>query len=207
MPRSPKARREERRRPKQYGFAFGVGFNNFATGRGEMEQLVARAQRQLSDTEIVAWYGATGNFALRSDLSNSELARALEQAFKRNFAVVSRSQIERVISTSDSWRRPVRARWIRWTPGVAFRVAGPPPPARPDPTNRGRFRRVNDHAVLVQKRDIETPEGRLDSARRQGGWGAISADIARQTGGSESVWTARSLRAILGLRARVEDYG
>jgi hypothetical protein len=66
---------------------------------------------------------------------------------------------------------------------------------------------VNDHAVLVQKRDIETPEGRLDSTRRQGGWGAISADIARQTGGSESVWTARSLRAILGLRARVEDYG
>jgi hypothetical protein len=207
MPRSPKARREKQRGPKQYRFAFGVGFNNFATGRGEMEQLVARAQRQLSDTEIVAWYGATGNFALRSDLSNSELARALEQAFRRGFAVVSRSEIERVISTSGAWRRPARESLIRWTPGIAFRVSGPPPPDQLGQTNRGRFRHMNDHAVLVLKRDIETPEGRLDSARRQGGWGAISADIARQSGGREAVWTARSLSAVLGLLARVEEQG
>jgi hypothetical protein len=193
-----------RSRSSRFHFAFGVGFNNFATGRGTMKQLVEDAHRILDGATIVTWYGATGNFAVRTDLSNIDLAVALNEAFGRCFAVVTQSDIDRVISTCDAWRRPTTEHLTRWTAGGAFRVDGPPPPARFSSTIRGRFHRVNGRSVAVLKRDLETAAGRLDSARRQGGWGAISGDIARQTGGRDSVWTARSMRAIRGLSAKAD---
>ena len=169
-----------------------------------MAQLLARARRRLPEAEIATWYGATGNFALLSDLSDRDLAEAMEHAFRRKFALLSPRDIEQVIAACEAWKRPARDRYVRWTPGAAFRVNGPLPPTALRPSDRGHYRRVSDHAVAVLKRDLETPEGRLDPGRRQGGWGAISAEIARQTGGLDSVWTARSLRPILGLRAKAE---
>jgi hypothetical protein len=205
----------DRERPAHHGdvrYAFGVGFNNFATGRGAMAQLLARAESRLPEVEIAAWYGATGNYALLSDLSDRDLAEAMGHAFaeamghtfEREFALVSLREIKQAISACQAWKHPPRKRCERWTPGAAFRVKGPPPPIALRPSHRGRYRRLSDDAVAVLKRDIETPEGRLDPRRRQGGWGAISAEIAKQVDGLDSVWTARSLRPILGLLAKAE---
>jgi hypothetical protein len=188
-------------------FAFGVGFNNFATGRGSMDQLVLDAQRALSKKGIAAgvtaWYGATGNLAVRSALPDQELADELERAFGRPFAVVESSELEAAFAALENWERPVNEPGVRWTPGAAFRVQGPLPPADLAPTRRGHFLRVTERTVAVLKRDFETPQGRLDPSRRQGGWGAISGDIAKQTGDG-SIWTSRSVRPMLGLLAKVE---
>jgi hypothetical protein len=195
----------DRHRLSAIRFAFGVGFNNFATGRGTMEELTRRAKRSLRDVESLTWYGATGNFAIHSGLSDGCLAETLHRGFKRRFAIVSRAEIDQVVSTCDAWQRPPHPLMTRWTPGVAFRVDGRSPSVQLRRTERARFRFVSDHAVAVLKLDIETAAGQLDPARRQGGWGAISADIARQVGG-QGVWTARSLRAVLGLRAKADSY-
>jgi hypothetical protein len=96
----------DRSRLSPIRFAFGVGFNNFATGRGTMEGIIQDAKRSLHEVESLTWYGATGNFAIHSELSDERLAEALHRGFKRRFAIVSRTEIDQVIATCGAWQRP-----------------------------------------------------------------------------------------------------
>jgi hypothetical protein len=90
---------------------------------------------------------------------------------------------------------------MRWTRGLAFALA---PVARERLaslaacSDRGRFRILGPRTVAIVKYDIEDGRGRLDSAHRKGGWGALSNDIRKVCG----EWTSRSRTTLRGLEAR-----
>jgi hypothetical protein len=113
--------------------------------------------------------------------------------------VIERVSVVEAMDALAGWPPPAQEAGVRWTPGLAIRIGeGTPIPDIGD-TARARLRWVGDGIVAVHKRDLLDASNRLDRARRQGGWGAVSRDVALQVGG---VWTARSQRTVLGLLAR-----
>lgn len=48
-----------------------------------------------------------------------------------------------------------------------------------------------------------TQGGTLDRERRDGGWGAVSGDVSRAVG---EVWTARSLRTVIGTLEKARQH-
>jgi hypothetical protein len=177
--------------------AFGVGLANFSTGRqvGPRE-LAACARKALP---LIAWYGATGNFAL-ADCSVDEAGAILSGLSGTDWAVLPFDEVDAALEVLSTLTEPACAIGERATPGLAFAVtaADSGPVAS---TQRAALRRVSDRIVAVHKLD-QLQDGKLDRQHRRGGWGAVSADIGRQVGGR---WTARSRRTLEGLRRRASD--
>jgi hypothetical protein len=152
---------------------FALGQNNFGGGRTRMADLIPEIQRHLAPgARLVAWHGHSGNVAV--DFGDSEMVRAaLRQASGRDWAVVPAEMVAGALHALGPIREEAG---VRWTPGLAFNVE-------------------TSVVVPVVKRDAMAG-ARLDKNRRDGGWGAISADVARQRGGR---WTARSWRPVAGI--------
>jgi hypothetical protein len=152
---------------------FALGQNNFGSGRARMADLVPEIQRHLpAGARLMAWHGHSGNVAVDSDAPET-VRVALRDASGRDWAMVP---AETVVSALGALG-PIREEsGVRWTPGLAFNLE-------------------TSAVVPVVKRDAMAG-ARLDKNRRDGGWGAISADVARHRGGR---WTARSWRPVAGL--------
>jgi hypothetical protein len=183
---------------------FVVGFNNFSTGRGKTATLATELQEELRpavDGAVIGWYGSTGNFAIETSARTTaaSLQRILNGATEYPWAVVKWPDFERAVTWLGDLRwRPVVQAGMRWTPGLAFAVVAPRRPRRSLPaTDRGRFRVLDSGTVAIWKHDVLNSGGRLDSARRKGGWGALSTDIRDRLGGD---WTSRSARTLAGLQ-------
>jgi hypothetical protein len=185
---------------------FGVGLNNFATGRvrfKEIRSLVA-ADPEL---DVAAAFGATGNLIIDTSLSSDEVAVRLHahclQATDTSlpWAVMSVELCERYANEAQGATEPATEKGIRWTRGLAFPVE-PPGGSILSDTDRAGLQWTSDgRSVIVFKRDDVDGRGRLDRARRRGGWGAISQELRALV---EGAWTARSLRTVKGLLKAVE---
>ena len=176
-------------------YAFGVGLANFGRGREPSPgEIIASIKGRL---HVVASYGATGNVAL-DDSDISEVRQVLEEVTPTAWAVVGAEDLELALNVLAEAAEPVHMVNERPTPGLAFAVT-PPSVGDVSSTSRAVLRRVSTDIVAAWKLDL-IRDGKLDSTHRRGGWGGVSADVARQVGGR---WTARSRRTILGLRRRV----
>ncbi len=146
----------------------------------------------------MAWYGATGNLALAAG-EPGDVAQRLAEITGTAWAVIPARDLTAALGALEAQPAPRVPAGIRATPGLAFAVE----PARPGLIGsipEAALRRFNDRIVLVHKFDV-LEGNRLDRARRRGGWGQVSATVARQVGGR---WTARSRRPLAGLQARAE---
>jgi hypothetical protein len=178
-------------------YAFGVGLANFGAGRSRLPRQIAGDVREV--LPLIAWYGATGNLALEAG-EPVEVAQRLAEITGTAWAVVPAGGLADALRALAAEPVPLVEAGIRATPGLAFAVE----PAQPGPIcsipKIAELRRLSDRIVLVHKFDV-LEGNRLDRARRRGGWGRVSAEVARQAGGR---WTARSCRPLEGLQARAE---
>lgn len=177
-------------------YAFGVGLANFAAGRSRLPRQIAADVAEV--LPLVAWYGATGNLALAAG-ERVDVAERLAEITGTAWAVIPAGDLAAALGALEAQPAPRVPGGIRATPGLAFAVE----PARPGPIRsipEAALWRLNDRIVLVHKFDV-LADDRLDRARRRGGWGQVSAAVARQVGGR---WTARSRRPLAGLQARAE---
>jgi hypothetical protein len=177
-------------------YAFGLGLANFAAGRSRLpRQLAADVAEVLP---LIAWYGATGNFALAVE-EPAGVAQRLAEITGTAWAVIPAQDLAAALGALEAQPAPRVPAGIRPTPGLAFAVE----PARPGlicSIPEAELRQFNDRIVLVHKFDV-LEGNRLDRARRRGGWGRVSTAVARQVGGR---WTARSRRPLAALQARAE---
>ena len=178
-------------------YAFGVGLANFRSGRSRLPRQIAADVREV--LPLVAWYGATGNLALAAG-ECVDVGQRLAKITGTAWAVIPAGDLAAALQALEAEPVARVEEGIRATPGLAFAVE----PARPGPIcsipKIAGLRRLNDRIVLVHKFDV-LEGNRLDRARRRGGWGRVSAEVARQVGGR---WTARSRRPLAGLQARAE---
>jgi hypothetical protein len=157
-----------------------------------------------SSTRIVDWYGHTGNFVVESPRTNRlEIASELASAVRVSFAVLSYSETLNFALAAEKAASPPAVEGKRWTSGIAFAVKAPPCQSTPKPTLHAVFFAVSDYAVGAWKEDQLVQNGILDKERRGGGWGAVSGDISKESGG---IWTARSLRTIKGTLEKAKGY-
>ena len=174
--------------------ALGVGLANFGMGREwRPSELAAAVAERL---RLIAWYRATGNFAL-ADGNADEVRGILSDVSGTEWAVIPFEAVTAALEVLSRLPEPPHTIDERATPGLAFAVS----PARIgalQSTARANLRRISDQVVAVHKLDW-LKDGKLDRQHRRGGWGGVSADIARQIGGR---WTARSRRTLDGLRQR-----
>ena len=177
-------------------YAFGVGLANFAAGRSRLPRQIAADVAEV--LPLMAWYGATGNLALAAG-EPGDVAQRLAEITGTAWAVIPARDLTAALGALEAQPAPRVPAGIRATPGLAFAVE----PARPGLIGsipEAALRRFNDRIVLVHKFDV-LEGNRLDRARRRGGWGQVSATVARQVGGR---WTARSRGPLAGLQARAE---
>lgn len=118
-------------------------------------------------------------------MSGESIADHLFAITGREWAVVELADVEDAIRAVAEWQAPAAEAQVRWTPGLAFHVAEVASRRETFTTKRGHFRPLADNMVAVYKRDFLTPWGKLDSARRQGGWGE-SARMSRRNGRREA---------------------
>jgi hypothetical protein len=181
-----------------------VGFNNFGTGRGAIAALVAAVESDLQSAggTVIASFGSTGNTAVETmpTVEAKVIRETLERVSGSQWAVVEWWKFEEALTSLDQLALPAPLPGMRWTPGLSFALDPPNPPAPiVVPTPRGRFTAVEPGVVAIHKYDIEDERGRLDFNRRNGGWGALSTDIARQLGGRV---TSRARSTLLRLHDR-----
>jgi hypothetical protein len=180
-------------------YGFGVGMANFGAGRSRLPRQIAADVRAV--LPLVAWYGPTGNLALTAG-ECVDVAQRLAEITSTAWAVIPARDLADALGALKAEPVPPAEAGIRATPGLAFAVE----PAQAGPIRSipkiAALRRLNDRIVLVHKFDV-LKGNRLDRARRRGGWGRISAEVARQAGGR---WTARSRRPLAGLQTRAEHW-
>jgi hypothetical protein len=157
-----------------------------------------------SKTRIVNWFHGTGNFVVQaSDNNRLRVADELSLALGTPCAILTVEELIAVIDIAKKAISPLAEPGFRWTRGIGFWVSGRPCTITLQPTNRAVFFPINKHAVGAFKKDrlVEGKET-LDKENRGGGWGAISADIAKATGG---IWTSRSLERVDGTLAKAQS--
>ena len=181
--------------------AFAVGIGTFASRRKSMEDCVRATNQRLSllhsRTRIADWYYGTGNFVVRaSDNNRLRLADELSLALGSPCAVLRVEELDARLALAKKVVSPPSELGFRWTRGIAFWVSGKPCTVTPKPTAHGVFFPINPYTVGAFKKD-RLAEGKktLDKENRGGGWGAISADIAKAVGGT---WTSRALDRVEG---------
>lgn len=177
-------------------FVFEHGRGNFGTGREHGAATLAG-----SGADYVCSFRSTGNHAILAppDMPQSELAGLLHEATGRPCTARTAQELDNVLPALDARSPPAPEPGVRWTPGLAFAIAGPTTSGDLTTTEWAHLHRLSADIVGVYRRDMVTSSGRLDSTRRHGGWGAVSVDIARQIGGQ---WTACSASTAIGLRRR-----
>jgi len=167
-----------------------------------MPDLVKLIEPLLRDAgaSLIAWYGHTGNLAVEGGQdARKRIAGNLEDVSERRWAVLSVENLRRALDSLGLWQEPEAEVGVRWTPGLALSVKERRDVTSLDPTSRAELGCIAPGIVGVFKKDFIDAKGRLDRERRQGGWGAISGDVASQLGGT---WTARSARVLGGLERR-----
>jgi len=189
-------------------FVFERGRANFGSGRQHSKTKVAElieAALDGTDAEYLCSFYTTGNHAIRvgDDMSTTVLARLIATATGLACAVVTAETLRTAERALAAWEPPAPAPGCRWTPGLGFLIDGTPSVAELLPSRRAVLCRLSDDVVGVYRRDRETPAGRIDAKRRDGGWGAVSEDIATRIGGR---WTARAISRVEGLRRLTEAH-
>ena len=181
--------------------AFAVGVGNFASRRMSMEDCVKATNQKLSllnsRTRIVDWYYGTGNFVVRAtDNNRLRVADELFLALGTPCAILRIKELDALVAVARKAVSPPSDLGFRWTRGIAFWVSGKPCTVTLKPTAHGVFFPINGRAVGAFKKD-KLAEGKetLDKENRGGGWGAISADVAKAVGGT---WTSRALDRVEG---------
>jgi len=157
-----------------------------------------------SSTKIVDWYGHTGNFVIESSRTErSDIVSELTSVVGASFAVLSYDEVTDFVSAARRAFSPPPLEGNRWTCGIAFEVGDPPCLSVPKQTSHAVFFALSDHSVGAWKKDQLAERGILDRERRGGGWGAVSGDVSKTVGG---VWTARSLRTVIGTLEKARQY-
>jgi len=180
--------------------ALGVNVGNL--NRAKREPMLARCRRINrslaqggADLRVTGFFRHTGNLVLEtSTVQPGEAARILSKADGATWTVVPDAMMRSAVEQIRRLPPPQRERGVRWTPGLVFAVTAPHGGTLSS-SAKARLRSIDLTTVAAWKRDI-TSRGRLDSKRREGGWGAVSGAVARQT---IAQWTARSLTTLEGV--------
>jgi hypothetical protein len=167
-----------------------------------VQNLQATFRAQGGRVQVLDFFGHTGNFLLESDDHAGDIAVAFSRLLRTPCAVLPIARVAEASAAVQALSPPAKESGLRWTPGAAFHVSGSRSSATPAQTRGACFQRMDDLTILAWKRDQEDARGRLDKRRRGGGWGAVSATVARQLGG---VWTARSASTLDGVLVRAEE--
>ena len=186
--------------------AFGVGLGNVGTSRRKripvniwIDQLNKALSRQKRAARVIRAYGHTGNFVVSAAADPDLVATELSGALGTPCVVLKPNDLQHIIETLRHCRLTSRIDpGVRFTAGAAFLVIGTASDGLPEPTPQATYVRRDQKCVLLFKHDIETATRILDRNRRSGGWGAIATQLARALGG---VWTARSIRTLIGTLA------
>jgi hypothetical protein len=189
---------------------FGVNIGNIGRARNSrpiVREQVAAVNRALYNAEIPAQltssFGHTGNFVLQ--MTNCSLASTrliIETALLTKVVIVPLIELESYVAKLSAIRELLATPGTRPTPGLVLYVDGPAQSGSIESTARVKFQRLSQSVVAAWKLDILTDRNILDRSQRQGGWGALSYEVAHQVGG---LWTARSLRTIMGLITRAKQ--
>ena len=181
--------------------AFGVGIGNLSSRRMTMKDYVQATNQKLSllrtRTRITDWHHSTANFVIQTPHNNRmSVADELSLALGTPCAVLT---VEELVSYADIAKRatsPPIEPGFSWTKGIAFWANGKPCTVNLNPTPHAVFFPINKHTIGAFKRDqlIDRKEA-VERESHAGGWGAITADIAKVVGGT---WTARALDRING---------
>lgn len=181
--------------------AFAVGIGNFASRRMSMEDCVKATNQKLSllnsRSRITDWYYGTGNFVVQAaDNNRPRVADELSLALGTPCAILRVEEVDAHVAVAKKAVSPPGELGFRWTRGIAFWVNGKRCTVTLKPTTHGVFFPINQYTVGAFKKD-KLAEGKetLDKENRGGGWGAISADIAKVVGGT---WTSRALDRVEG---------
>jgi hypothetical protein len=189
--------------------ALGVNIGNLGRGQKTREPMAARCDRinrhlarKGADLRVIASYRHTGNLVLETGtLQASQAAALLSEADGGTWMAVSEDIMRGAVDELRQMPPPEPGSGVRWTPGLAFAVMQPEVVAIASSAHV-RFRTMSLTTVAAWKRDRITDRGGLDSNRREGGWGAVSAAVAAQT---NSPWTARSLTTLQGILQRASE--
>jgi hypothetical protein len=188
--------------------AFAVNIGNLGPAGSQrfpmaqlLQDLNAAFRARCGPMRLLDFFAQTGNFVLECSPTSEDAAERLARLLGTPCVVVPVDLVRRAAAAAQSAPPPAPEPATRWTPGVVFRVSGPAPPTAAWTTRTACFQPLNTRAVLAWKRDHLNHRGRLDSARRAGGWGAVSSAVARRVGG---VWTARSVSTLDGILMRAE---
>ena len=187
---------------------FAVGIGNFASRRTVMEDYVRATNQKLSllnsRTRIRDWY-ASRNFVVEaSDNNRMNVGDELSLALGTACATFTIEELVSDVAVAKQAVGPASEPGFSWTRGIAFRVQGKPSTVIPKPTAQAAFFPINKDAVGVFKKDkLAEGEAMLVRENRAGGWGAISADIAKAVGGT---WTSRPLNRVEGTLAKARRY-
>ena len=159
----------------------------------------------MTRTRITDWYYGTGNFVVQApDYNRVRVGDELSLALGAGCAIVTIEELVARIGAVKKAANPPSEPGFRWTRGISFWVNGNRCTITPKPTTHAVFFPINKYAVGVFKKD-RVAEGKetLDSEKRAGGWGAISADITKAVGGT---WTSRALERVEGTLAKARHY-
>jgi hypothetical protein len=188
---------------------FGLNIGNLGQPgqRHRVADLCKRWNQSLEEIEpaleVLSGFGHTGNFILtcESDVDIHFIFAQLEQYLNENFAVFAKEEYLRWVTQAraafgeESEVIPGR----RPTPGVVMdlNLQGGVPPL-PSTNERRKYSSFGLSRVGgVWRFDLVTEDGKkLDSKRREGGWGALADEMRNLCGG---LWNARSFRTIRGL--------
>lgn len=172
---------------------FGVGINNFGGERVRTADVITAVERE--GLPVVAAYGSTGNLAVAARATSKAGVRSLlRRVSGRDWAILPINEARLLLDVLPAIRQRGS---VRWTPGLAFRAGGSAAIVAPmRDTPRACFRWFSPNIVAIQKCDV-LDGSRLDRRRRRGGWGAVSADVAAQLGGTWTAWSARTVAALV----------
>lgn len=191
---------------KMIAFAVNIG-NLGRAGRPRFvmaewaDGLNATLRSQGDGLRVLDFFGHTGNFVVASDLAPDSIAARLASLLHTPCAIVALETVKQCAEAARAIAPPPIAAGTRWTPGAVFRVSAAASFGDLPSSPNAVFRRHSSGAILAWKRDQLDGRGRLDKARRAGGWGAVSSTIARHVGG---IWTARSISTLGGIVERAE---
>jgi hypothetical protein len=100
-------------------YAFDLGLANFGKGLVRSPREIAAAVGEV--VPLVAWYGPTGNLALR-DVDAGHLRRTLPDITGTEWAVVSAEDLDRALAALGGLAEPAHALDERPTAGLAFQA-------------------------------------------------------------------------------------
>jgi hypothetical protein len=199
-------------------FAFGIDMGNLGrkqAPRLNMDALLRDWNRTLAanryPVKFVRSYRHTGNFLLQASEEESieRVAGALTVLpLSPAFAVFQQEDFLVFLSSAHhalkQTPRVISGR--RWTPGVVMdtnlKAGIPPVPPSDERVAFGEF--AVPRIRIAWKGDVLSETGnKLDSAQREGGWGALSNRMKQIAGG---MWTARSMSTVEGIVQAVRAF-